>query len=318
MTSLDKTSPELSIVIVNYNTGDFLSGTLNALINHPPSVPWETIILDNGSSDHSVETARKSVGDDSHFRFVQSDTNLGFAAGNNHAISQSSGKYILLLNPDTAVTNNALDSLINYLKSNNSVGAVGAKLVDSNGDPTVSFGSFPTLTGILAGAFLPKRIQGTKSGGLGIAPEQSMKEPLEVDYVSGACLMTSAEIWNKVGPLDEGYFAYFEETDWCLRLKKLGFKVILLPSTTVYHFEGRSFTEIPYKKMEIFVTSAKRFFKLHYPPGMCVYYITVNSIASFLKIYYLTITGLFSKPRRERTSSVLAHHKAFLKALMKL
>jgi N-acetylglucosaminyl-diphospho-decaprenol L-rhamnosyltransferase len=253
MTSPNKTSPELSIIIVNYNTGDFLSGTLNALIAHPPSVNWEAIIFDNGSSDQSIESAKKSVGDDIHFRFIQSDENLGFAAGNNRAISQSSGKYILLLNPDTAVTDKALDSMLAYLKSNTSVGAVGVKLIDSNGDPTVSFGWFPTLSGILAGAFLPKRIQGTKSGGLGIAPEQSMIEPLEVDYVSGACLMTSAEIWSKVGPLDEGYFAYFEETDWCLRLKKLGFKAILLPSTIVYHFEGRSFTGIPYRKMEIFV-----------------------------------------------------------------
>lgn len=312
------TTAELSIVIVNYNTGDFLSGTLNALIAHPPSIEWEAIVFDNGSSDQSIETARKSVGDDIHFRFVQSDENLGFAGGNNRAISQSSGKYILLLNPDTAVTDNALDSMINYLKNNNSVGAVGVKLVDANGESTISFGWFPTLSGILAGAFLPKRIQNTKSGGLGIAPKPSMKEPLEVDYVSGACLMTSAEIWSKVGPLDEGYFAYFEETDWCLRLKKLGFKVVVLPSTTVYHFEGRSFTGIPYRKMEIFVTSAKRFFKLHYPPGMCGYYITVNSIASFLKICYLTISGAFSKSRRENTSSVLAHHRAFLKALMKL
>ncbi len=309
--------PELSIIIVNYNSGNFLAQTLCSLRKFPPSVSWNAVVIDNDSSDDSLKQAVDAVSGDDNFRFIESRDNLGFAAGNNKAIAETESELILLLNPDTKVTDGALDILIEQIKQNDDYGAIGARLIDANSDNTVSFGWFPTARGILADAFLPRRFQSPKSGGLGIAPDDSITAPFDVDYVSGACLMTKRDIWNAIGQLDENYFAYFEETDWCIRLKSKGYRVMFIPGAAVYHFEGRSFSEIPYRKMEIFVSSAKRFFKLHYPPGLCSLYLTANVVASALKIVYLAVTGWFSRNRKKRVAPILAHHKAFLRALTK-
>ena len=309
--------PVLSIVIVNYNSGEYLSGTLRSIMDFPPGVEWDVIVFDNNSTDDSIEKAKRITVDNRNFKFILSEKNLGFAGGNNKVIDQLRSKHILLLNPDTSVTKNSLDVLINYLDQNDDVGAVGPCLIDKDNEYTVSFGWFPTARGIISGAFLPKRLQSPQSGGLGIAPDESIKEPMDVDYVSGACLMTSREIFYKTGLLDENYFAYFEETDWCLRLKKRGYRVVLIPSARVYHYEGKSFAEIPYKKMEIFVTSAKRFFSLHFPSYLKILYIIANVTASFLKIVYLSLSGWVTESRRKRVAPALAHHRAFLRALLK-
>jgi GT2 family glycosyltransferase len=307
--------PELSIVIVNYNSGDYLSGTLKSIADNPPSASWEVLIIDNQSSDNSFVKAKESFSSDERFRFTDAEKNLGFAGGNNRLIYESFGDFILLLNPDTSVTRNSLDRLLQYLKSDDTVGVVGLMLIDGNNNSTVSYGWFPTIRGILSGAFLPKRYQSPRSGGLGIAPDSSVTEPLEVDYVSGACLMTKRKLFDEVGFLDDGFFAYFEETDWCFRLKSRGYKIVFLPDVKIVHFEGRSFTGIPYRKMEIFVKSAKRFFKKHFPKSLLVTYIAANVAASSLKIFYLVLTGLFSEKRRQKTAPALAHHRAFLRAL---
>jgi len=308
--------PEISIVIVNYNSGEFLAGTLQSILDNPPSGIWEVVIFDNASTDDSIEHAKSIVRGNPIFKFIANDTNFGFAGANNRAVKETRGEYILLLNPDTGVTPNAIDNLYRYLKTHDNVAAVGPRLVDSNNCSTVSFGYFPTITGIIAGAFLPKRFQIENSGTLGITPGPSITEPLDVGYVSGACLMTKRSIWDDTGGFDERYFAYFEETDWCLRLHKKGLRSVFIPNVIVKHFEGRSFTGIPYKQMKIFVESAMRFFNQHYPSSLKYLYIFSNVIASTIKILYYTLAGLVSGKNRQRTQQSLAHHKALLVSLI--
>ncbi|MBU1024193.1 glycosyltransferase, partial [bacterium] len=142
--------PDLTIIIVNFNSGDFLSGTLESIRKHPPSNDWHVIIVDNCSKDDSFNKARMIVDSDPRFDFIEAEDNLGFAAGNNLAISRSSGRLILLLNPDTCVTGEAIDRLIYQIDGNSDYGAVGPRLVSENGSNTVSFGWLPTARGILS------------------------------------------------------------------------------------------------------------------------------------------------------------------------
>jgi hypothetical protein len=246
------------------------------------------------------------------------DANVGYGSGNNLAAKEARGEYILLLNPDTEITENAIDDLLQYLKNHKDVGAVGPYLVGSDGFSTVSFGFFPGIRGIVIEAFLPQRFQNAKSGGLGVAPDSSITEPLDVGYVSSACLLTRHSIWNDLGGFDEDFFTYFEETDWCLRLlKQKGLRSVFIPSAVVRHFEGRSFTGVPYRKMGIFVKSAMRFFDRYYPPSLKFLYVFANITASIMKVVYLTLTGWISMNRWKRVQPVLAHQKAFLVSLIK-
>jgi GT2 family glycosyltransferase len=309
--------PEISIVIVNYNSGEFLAGTLQSILDNPPSSEWEVIIFDNASTDNSLEHAKSIIRDNPRFGFITSNENFGFAGANNRAVKETRGEYILLLNPDTGLTPNAVDNLYLYLKNHDDVAAVGPHLVDSDNSSTVSFGYFPTITGIIAGAFLPRRFQVAKSGTLGIIPDPSITRELDVGYVSGACLMTKRAVWEESGGLDESFFAYFEETDWCLRLHKKGLRSVFIPYVTVRHFEGKSFSGIPYRHMEIFVRSAMRFFNRHFPPAFKYLYVFSNIFASAIKIIYYTFAVWIGGDSRRHAKSALAHHKAFLKALIK-
>ena len=310
--------PEISIVIVNFNSGEFLAGTLQSILKHPPSAEWEAIIFDNASTDASLERAKSLVKSDARFRLIMNDANAGYGKGNNLGAKDARGDYILLLNPDTEITENAIDRLYQYLKNNNDVGAVGPCLIGSDGSSTVSFGFFPNAKGIITEAFFPGRFQNAKSGGLGIVPDSSITEPLDVGYVSSACLLTKRSIWNELDGFDENFFTYFEETDWCWRLRrKLGLRSVFIPFAVVKHFEGRSFTGVPYRKMKIFVKSAMRFFNQYYPPPLKYLYVVSNIIASAMKVVYLILTGWVSTNRWKRVQPVLAYQKAFLVSLIK-
>jgi len=310
--------PEISIVIVNYNSGEFLAGTLQSIINHQPSNEWEVIIFDNASTDASLERAKSLVKSDARFSFIMNNANAGYGKGNNLGAKDAKGDYILLLNPDTEITENAIDLLYQYLKNNNDVGSVGPRLIGSDGSSTVSFGFFPNAKGIITEAFFPGRFQNAKSGGLGIAPDSSITEPLDVGYVCSACLLTKRSIWNELDGFDENFFTYFEETDWCWRLRrKLGLRSVFIPFAVVKHFEGRSFTGVPYRKMKIFVKSAMRFFNQYYPPPLKYLYVVSNIIASAMKVVYLILTGWVSANRWKRVQPVLAYQTAFLVSLIK-
>ena len=190
------------------------------------------ILVDNGSKDGSAIDAKRLFPE---MHLIANETNLGFAKATNQGLKHSSGKYLLLLNPDTEVKKGAIQELVRFMEAHPDAGIAGAQLLNGDGSRQNSIANFPSLAtellnkSLLRRAF-PKKFPGKEKNYLG---------PIEVDSVIGACMVTRRETLEQVGVLDEDYFLFFEETDWYFRIKKAGWKVFHLPQAKVVHFQGR-------------------------------------------------------------------------------
>ena len=224
---------DLSIVIVNYNTKDLILNCLNSINNSGTIAGYEIIVIDNGSTDGSVEILDKLKG----IKLYKNDKNLGFSKANNLGIKNSSGKYILLLNSDTEVEKGSIDKLLNFAKSKKDAGVVGAKLLNKDGTTQKSVSNFPTIWRAIKESWLGEK----DNFGLH-APV--VKDPVVVDSVVGAAFLITPLALKKVGLLNEKYFMYFEDLEYCKKVKKAGLKVYYLPDAKVRHLLGASGTKV--------------------------------------------------------------------------
>ncbi len=219
---------DLSIIIVNWNTKDLLADCLESLIGIQQSVR-EVIVVDNASMDGSAGMVY------AHFPWVtliESPDNLGFAAGNNLALRHATGKYVLLLNPDTVVTEWAIERLWHVLAACPTAGIAGAQLLNADGSPQMSVGIYPSVWSELP--LLNRRLNPVRSTRQ-ISTAGGDLTVQSVDWVSGACLMIKREVIEAIGLLDESFWLYTEETDWCYRAKTAGWDVLLVLQSQVYH-----------------------------------------------------------------------------------
>ena len=240
---------KLSIIIVNWNTKGLLDRCLGSIYLNPPLVPFEIIVVDNASIDGSPEMIKRRF---PSVKLICSESNLGFAKGNNAGIAHARGKYCLLLNPDTVVLPNAFDKMIEYIDRNPKVGIVGASLLDENHNPCASYGYFPRVlsTAIeFSGLYHHSPFLKKLMRPLGMVVTDT--KPLEVEYVSGAALLIRTSIIKELGGLSEDYFAYFEETDLCFQVRQKSWKIIVLPNAKIIHFGGASFQGINDKRWEL-------------------------------------------------------------------
>jgi GT2 family glycosyltransferase len=237
----------LSIIIVNYNSKNVLLNCLSSLTVLNSKINYEVIIVDNASS----ESIREFVDTFPNYKFIYNDKNIGFAAANNIGIKLTTGKFILLLNPDTIVNENSFQPMIDYLESHIDVGIVGCKIYNADGEIERSTHSFPSLLKefVHANEFI-KSIVGYESQAASFLIKILKPKSLEsywdhnsikeVDHVTGACMMAKREAIDKVGLLDEAFFLYNEEVEWSLRFKKAGYKSVFLPKSSIIHLFGYS------------------------------------------------------------------------------
>lgn len=223
----------LSIIIVNYNGENFLYNCLISIEKYGP-INYEVIIFDNSSTDNSIEIIEQ------HFPWVillKSQTNIGFVGGNNVASKYASGKYLLLLNNDTVIET-PLEPVMNIFYNDHQIGAVGCQLVYEDGSQQESIGKelYP-LTIALSWSPLSTLFSRYRR----TINKKSSKYQLksyECKWISGAFLMTSSDAWNNVSGLDNDYFMYMEDVDYCKKLRVFGYKIIYTSICTVKHFEG--------------------------------------------------------------------------------
>ncbi len=224
---------DLSIIIVNWNTKDYLLGCLKALTNSDEGLSREVIVVDNGSQDGSPDELKRFF---PTVHLIGNQNNLGFAKAVNQGIREASGKYLLLLNPDTRLKEGVLETLLSFMEENQEVAVAGPQLLNGDGSKQNSIANFPSLATELLNKSLLRWLFPQKYPG----KEKDYLNPIEVDSVIGACLMVRREAIEKVGLLDEDYFLFLEETDWCYRMKKAGWKIYHVPQARVYHFQGKS------------------------------------------------------------------------------
>ena len=220
---------DISIIIVNWNTSELLLQCLNSIYDTNPSHETEVIVVDNGSADDSVSMVEQHF---SEVRLIKNDRNVGFARANNQGLSIGQGRYFMLLNSDTIITQGAIDILIDIADSHLDLGIVGPQLLNMDGTVQKSWGSFPSFFSELVGKNFRTR-----------HPVTNVPDAYEVDWVLGACMLIRRKAVAEVGHLDDSYFFYSEEIDWCLRLKKKNWNIWHLTSAQIYHLGGGS-TEV--------------------------------------------------------------------------
>lgn len=212
---------DLSIIIVSYNTRKLLADCLTSVFTQTKDSNYEVIVVDNASTDGTIEAVEKRHED---IKILRNKKNLGFAKANNQGIRRAKGKYILLLNSDTKLVGNSLKKLVDFAKGKEKLGVVGPKLLNPDGTPQPSVAPFFTFPRVLV--WLMTRDKFVYS-----SPSNSC----QADWVMGAALMVKKDVIKKVGLLDEKFFMYMEEVDWCYRIKKAGFEIWFYPEAKIYH-----------------------------------------------------------------------------------
>lgn len=223
----------LSVLIVNLNTAKFLYQCLTSIYGNTYT---EIIVVDNASQDDSVKIVKNNF---PTVKLIENDKNVGFSVANNQGLSESSGEYILLLNSDTIVKDQAIEKMMNFLENNPNAGAIGPKLLSKDNEIQRSFFRFPSLICEMFYRYPFKEFKISKNYSISYHDWQTLKIK-EVDWISGACLMLKRKVINKIGFLDPDYFLYFEDVDICLRIKKAGYKVYYYPEAEVIHIGQRS------------------------------------------------------------------------------
>jgi GT2 family glycosyltransferase len=229
---------KLSVVIVNFNNDRVLRGCLEALPVALEGLDAEIILSDNGSTDGSVDWVRRKYPE---VRIIENNENLGFAEANNRAFPQTQGDFILLLNPDTIVQNDAFRPMLEILETRPQAGAVGCKLLNADGSRQISARSFPTISTYcfhflgLAYRFPENR----RFGALSMTYWDG-SDRRQVDWVSGAALMIRRDVLVATGGIDSYFFLTYDEVDWCHRIRKAGYEIWYTPDGVIVHLDRQS------------------------------------------------------------------------------
>lgn len=234
---------ELSIIIVNWNSRDFLASCLESVRKFTHGIDYEIIVIDSGSFDGAGEMLQSRFPD---VVFIQSDRNVGFARANNMAFRHARGEYVLFLNPDTELTSAAVNIALAHARAHPDAGAVGCRLLNGDGSlQTSCIQAFPTIVGqFLSSEVLMKLFPRSTLWGMS-ALFQAGNDFCEVEVISGACLMVRHTAFESVGGFSEDYFMYTEDVDLCYKLRCAGYRNHYLPAATVKHFGGGSSESAP-------------------------------------------------------------------------
>lgn len=230
--------PLVSILVVNWNTRDVTLQCLRSLEEARLGVPHEVILVDNASSDGSAGAIAEAF---PNVQLIANDRNRGFAAANNQAYAASRGRHVLLLNSDTLVRAGQIEALAAFLESTPEAGVVGPKLLNADGSFQLSACPFVRPWDVyFEHARFPRALQPHAQRSPRRLYRFAEDAPMAVDYVIGAALMIRRAVVEAIGPLDEGFFMYGEEQDWCLRAKAAGWGVYYLPTAAITHLGGAS------------------------------------------------------------------------------
>ncbi len=268
---------DLSVVIVNYNVRQFLENALSSVKRAMNGLQGEIFVVDNGSNDGSVEMVRMKFPE---VCLVESKINLGFAKANNLALKRASGRFLMLLNPDTVVQEDTFKVMLEFFDDNPDVGLAGCKVLNPDGSfQRACRRSFPTpwvaFTKIMGlSTLFPK----SKLFGKYNLTYLSTDETYEVEAISGSFMMMRREAYLRVGGLDESFFMYGEDIDWCYRVAQAGFKVYYVHSTKIIHYKGESTKRSDIDEIKLFYNAMQLFVEKHFSTSWVVEFFLTTGI----------------------------------------
>jgi GT2 family glycosyltransferase/tRNA A-37 threonylcarbamoyl transferase component Bud32 len=287
-------APDVSVIVVNYNGKAFMTPCLESI---PEGV--ETILVDNGSTDGSSDEAAARW---PSIVLLKNPGNYGFARAVNRAVAVAKRKYLCLLNTDARLSPDTVSILAAYLDANPDAGMVTAQLYRENGKKRHSFAEYPSL----AGAFINKSLLRLVAPGRFPSKNQDVASPRDVDTLIGACMMFRREVLRQIGPLDEGYFLFLEETDWCRRAELAGWRRVLVPDAKAIHILGLTRQLVRVRARIEYTRSLFRYFRRTMPASYVVLRI-LFPIRSLIEFVFQTLGVFLPKVRRrwEETAAVL-------------
>jgi len=254
---------DLSIIIVNYNAKNFLHKCLTSIFNTLTQISYEIIVVDNNSSDNTVEFIRHEF---PSIKMIANKENIGYAKANNQGIKIAKSDLILLLNPDTVVFEGSIEKMVNYIKNNSDVGIVGCRVINfGSGLQWDSCGTFLTpLNLCLKELGLEKFFLNHRFFGQRLMYFWKRNSSQQVDWVSGVSMLLKKKVIEDVGALDESYFAYLEDMDYCRRAANRSWKTFFLHSAEIFHNAGASWKQRSDIHLFTSLTSEKKYFKKYY------------------------------------------------------
>lgn len=229
---------DLSVIIVTRNTCELTRTAVRSVYESSDQLLKEIIVVDNGSEDETPQSLPREF---PQLRYLRSETNLGFAKANNLGAREAAGEFLVLLNSDARVQPETLGAGIEWMRRHPDCGVAGAQLLNPDGTRQNSIANLPSLATELLNKSLLRRLFPRRFPG----KEQRFTDPLDVESLIGAFLLIRRETWEQLGGLDERFFFFLEETDFCCQARRRGWRVMHLPQLQVWHERGRSAQQVP-------------------------------------------------------------------------
>lgn len=258
-----KTKAGLSFILVNWNTKGHILEALRSIEDTVHEYQHEVFVVDNGSVDGSPEAIQGAF---PGVRLIRNERNLGFARAVNQALDPAAGSYCVLLNSDARLMKGAIKILAAFMEENLDVGIAGGGLINEDGSRQNSIAPFPSLATELLNKRLLRLLFPHRYPG----KERDYPCPIDVDSLVGACIIVRRQAIEEVGNLDEGYFFFMEETDWCLRMKEQGWRISFVPGARILHLQGASASMAKAEARIEYYRSRYRFFTKWHGRGQTV------------------------------------------------
>lgn len=252
---------DVSIVVVSWNTCEILRDCLKSVYEQTSGFEFEMIVIDNASSDGSVEMLKQEF---PQVVLIENKKNHGFAAANNQGMAIAKGRYVLLLNSDTVVLDNAIPKTVDFADSHLQAAVTGCRVLNSDRTMQLSCFMFPSILNMtLWITYLFKLFPRSRFFGRERMTWWDRTDEREVDVVAGCFMLIRREAIEQVGIMDEQFFIYFEETDWCYRFKKAGWKVMFTPGGKIIHLGGASSKQVRVPMLKQWQRSLLLFYRKH-------------------------------------------------------
>jgi hypothetical protein len=252
---------DVSVILLTRNTCQQTREAIESVLSSTGAISKEIYVIDNGSTDQTAEILPAAFPEIDYRRM---DRNLGFARGVNLAAREAAGEYLLLLNSDTRVAPDAMALAVEWMRAKPGCGVAGAQLFHADGRKQNSIANFPSLATELLNKFLLRKLWPRRFPG----KEQELREPVEVESVIGAFFLVRRTLWEKLGGMDERFFFFLEETDFCLRAHQAGFATAHLPQVRVWHGQGRTAKKDPAAARVEYWRSRYAYFAKHRSPAV--------------------------------------------------
>ncbi len=297
-------TPDVSIVIVNWNTRQYLLECIESLISQTSRTSIEIIVVDNASEDGSQDALGQTY---PQVKLIQNSENLGFAKANNIGFAVASGSAFCLVNTDVIALGGVVDKLWDYLSTHPTVGMVGPRTINRDSETRLNVRRFPSITNAVGDYFWLRRLPFIGVPGRAL-PKSTYCQTHDAEVLSGCFLMVRRDAVDEVGALDEDFFFYGEDTDWCKRFSDSGWGIVYHPEAEAVHYGGGSSAAYPVKYYLTMEQADLRYWRKHHSPRAVAVYLAIKVTHHLVSLGVWLARWLAQPSRRAQASLKIRGH----------